>query len=211
MKGFMLLIALAFLIAACGSPQPTPIPPVEDADAYVEEGTALSEEGQYLEAIDQFSAAIDLEPNDPEIYFLRGRAHYDYAVQVVKAETGEGPESVFFLPQEAVEHMEHAVADYTSAVELDPQYAKAYNNRGNAYASLGDTERAIEDYDAALELDDTLSLAYFNRGLMHSRAAAYEKAIADLETYLELEPDAEDRAQVEDYIQELRAMDASEQ
>ncbi|NIN63968.1 MAG: hypothetical protein GTO63_04480, partial [Anaerolineae bacterium] len=125
MKGFILLITLALLIAACGSTQPATVPPLEDAGAYVEEGKALSEEGLYLEAIDHFSAAIDMEPTDAEVYFLRGRAHYDYAVQLVKAETGQGPESLLSLPEEAAEHMEHAVADYTSAVELDPQYAKA--------------------------------------------------------------------------------------
>ncbi len=211
MKRFMPLIVLALMLAACGSPQPARVPPLGDAKAYADEGKALSEEGQYLEAIDHFSAAIDLEPNDPEVYFLRGRAHYEYAVQVVKGETGQGPESVFFLPEEAAEHMEHAVADYTSAVELDPQYAKAYNNRGNAYASLGETERAIEDYDVALELDDTLSLAYFNRGLMYYRLTEYEKAIADLETYLEVEVRAEDRGQVEDFVERLRGMIAPEQ
>lgn len=211
MKGFILLIALALLIAACGSAQPATVPPLEDAGAYVEEGKALSEEGLYLEAIDHFSAAIDMEPTDAEVYFLRGRAHYDYAVQLVKAETGQGPESVFVLPDEAAEHMELALADYTSAVELDPQYAKAYNNRGNAYASLGDSEKAIEDYDVALELDDTLSLAYFNRGLMYYRVTEYEKAIADLETYLELEVEAEDRGQVEDFVERLRGMIGSEQ
>lgn len=211
MRWFILLIAVAFLLSACGSPQPTSLPPLKDAEAYVAEGKSLSEERLYLAAIDHFSAALDMEPNDPEIYFLRGRAHYDYAVQVVVEETAQGPDSAPVLPEEAAEHMEHAVADYTSAIELDPQYAKAYNNRGNAYASLGDAETAIADYDAALELDDTLSLAYFNRGLMYSRVADYEEAIADLEMYLELEPDAEDRAQVEDYIDELRAMGASEQ
>ncbi|NIN63527.1 MAG: tetratricopeptide repeat protein, partial [Anaerolineae bacterium] len=75
----------------------------------------------------------------------------------------------------------------------------------------GDTERAIEDYDVALELDDTLSLAYFNRGLMYYRLTEYEKAIADLETYLELEVEAEDRGQVEDFVERLRGMIGSEQ
>jgi tetratricopeptide (TPR) repeat protein len=115
-----------------------------------------------------------------------------------------GPENAPVLPDEAVEHMEKAVADYTSAIELDPQYAKAYNNRGNARASLGDEERALQDYDTALELDDSLVLAYFNRGLIHYRLGEYEDAIADLGMYLELVPEAEDRAQVEDFIEQLR-------
>ena len=93
--------------------------------------------------------------------------------------------------------------DCRSAIEFNPQYAKAYNNRGNAYASLGDEESALDDYDAALELDAGLALAYFNRGLLHSRVGEHEDAIADLEMYLELVPEADDRAQVEDLISRM--------
>ena len=204
MRRPLVLIVVAMLAAACASPAPETFPALEDAEAYVERGKSLSEEGLYLEAIDHFSAAIEMDPTSAEVFFLRGRSHYDYALQVIVEETGVGPENAPVLPDEAVEHMEKAVADYTSAIELDPQYAKAYNNRGNARASLGDEERALQDYDTALELDDSLALAYFNRGLIHYRLGEYEDAIADLETYLDLVPEAEDRAQVEDFIEQLR-------
>lgn len=204
MRGLLVLIVVAMVAAACASPEPTTSPALEDAEAYVERGKSLSEEGLYLEAIDQFSAAIEMDPTSAEVFFLRGRSHYDYAVQAIVEQTGVGPENAPVLPDEAVEHMEKAVADYTSAIELDPQYAKAYNNRGNARASLGDEERALQDYDTALELDDSLALAYFNRGLIHYRLGEYEDAIADLGMYLELVPEAEDRAQVEDFIEQLR-------
>lgn len=204
MRRLLVLIVVAMLAAACASPAPTTSPALEDAEAYVERGKSLSEEGLYLEAIDHFSAAIEMDLTSAEVFFLRGRSHYDYAVQVIVEETGVGPENTPVLPDEAVEHMEKAVADYTSAIELDPQYAKAYNNRGNARASLGDEERALQDYDTALELDGSLALAYFNRGLIHYRLGEYEDAIADLGMYLELVPEAEDRAQVEDFIEQLR-------
>lgn len=203
MRWFVVLIAVALLLAACASPVPTAVPALDDAQAYVERGKSLSEDGLHLEAVDHFSAAIEMEPTDAELHFLRGRAHYDYAVQVVTEETGQPPERVPFLPEEAAEHMEQAASDYTSAIEFNPQYAKAYNNRGNAYASLGDEESALDDYDAALELDASLALAYFNRGLLHSRVGEHEDAIADLEMYLELVPEAIDRAQVEDLISRM--------
>ncbi len=204
MRWLLLLILVAFLVVSCGSPVPTTLPALEDAQAYVERGDSLSEEGQYVEAIDHFSAAIELEPDYAEAYFLRGRAHYDYASRVIVEATGQGTENIPLLPEEAVQHLEQAVADYTRAIELDPRYAKAYNNRGNTYAALGEKERALDDYDVALELEPDLTLAYFNRGLLHYRIGDYEQAVADLELYLELVPDAEDRAQVEDFIEQLR-------
>lgn len=198
------LMLIALLLASCASGASPPLPAAENAQAYIERGKSLSEEGRYLEAVDNFSAAVELEPQNADAYFLRGRAHYDYACQVVKDATGGAPENVAFLPDEAVQHLEQAVGDYTSAIELDPQNPKAYNNRANAYASLGQEEGALDDYNSALELDSTLTLTYFNRGLIRYRSGDHEGAIVDLEKYLELAPDAEDRAQVEDVIQQMR-------
>ena len=197
-------LAAALLLLSCGTPPAPATPAPETAEEYVERGESLAGQGLYLEAIDHFSAALKMEPENAEAFFLRGRAHYDYAVKMAMDETGQPPEAVPFLPPEVTEQMELAVADYTSAVELSPQYAKAYNNRGNARATLGDLEGALEDYDRALDLDGSLSLTYFNRGVIHYQLLNYESSIADLAMYLELVPHAEDRARVEALIQEMR-------
>jgi regulator of sirC expression with transglutaminase-like and TPR domain len=39
------------------------------------------------------------------------------------------------------------------AIELDPEYTYAFNNRGLAYAKLKQFEKAIQDYDQAIELN----------------------------------------------------------
>jgi tetratricopeptide (TPR) repeat protein len=204
MRRLLPLIVTVLLLASCASDVTTTLPTLDDAQSYIERGNSLSEEGHYLEAIDHFSAAIELEPDNAQAHFLRGRAHYDYAVQVVDEASGQRPENAPFLPDEAVQHLEDAIADYTKAIELDPQHTRAYNNRGNAYISLGETESALRDYDTALELDPDLALTYFNRGLLHYQLGNPEQAIVDLEMYLELVPDADDRAQVEDFIEQLK-------
>jgi len=204
MRNGLLLLVVALLVAGCGSPEPSAVPAPQSAEEYVERAESFIAEGLYAEAIDHFSAALEMEPQDAETYFLRGRTHYDYAVKLSTDLTGQPPEAVPFLPEEVVAEMELAVADYTSAIELDAQYAKAYNNRGNAYASLGDLQQALADYDQALELDDSLDLTYFNRGVINYKLGNYEAAIADLEMYLQLVPEAEDRARVEGLIEEVR-------
>jgi tetratricopeptide (TPR) repeat protein len=203
-----LCLAAAFLLTSCGTPAAPATPAPESAEEYIERGESLAEQGLYPEAIDHFSGAIEMEPENGEAFFLRGRAHYDYAVKLSVETTGQPPEGVPFLPQEVTEQMELAVADYTSAVELSPLYAKAYNNRGNARATLGDLEGAVEDYDQALELDGSLDLTYFNRGAIHYQVRNYAAAIVDLEMYLELVPDAEDRARVEALIEEMKGASA---
>ena len=48
---------------------------------------------------------------------------------------------------------DRAIEDYSRAIELDPEYAPAYYNRGNAYSDKGEYDRAIEDLNRAIELD----------------------------------------------------------
>ena len=48
---------------------------------------------------------------------------------------------------------EPSIDDFARAIELDPNDAHAYGNRGNFYRDLGQHQRAIEDYDKAIELD----------------------------------------------------------
>ncbi len=65
--------------------------------------------------------------------------------------------------QNWAEH-EEAMKDYDKAIELNPQYAEAYNNRGIAKAELGRNEEAMKDYDKAIELNPQYAEAYNNRG-----------------------------------------------
>ncbi|MFQ6121285.1 MAG: tetratricopeptide repeat protein, partial [Methanosarcinales archaeon] len=57
-----------------------------------------------------------------------------------------------------------AIECYDKALELNPEYAKAYNNRGNAYYYKGELDLAIEDYNKAIKLNPDLAEAYNNRG-----------------------------------------------
>ena len=57
---------------------------------------------------------------------------------------------------------EDAISDYTKAIEINPLYAHAYNNRGTCYYQhflgillddLGRKEDAIKDYTKAIEIN----------------------------------------------------------
>ncbi|MCF2145995.1 tetratricopeptide repeat protein [Desmonostoc muscorum LEGE 12446] len=39
-----------------------------------------------------------------------------------------------------------AIEDYNEAIKINPNFAKAYYNRGNAHYDLGEKQEAIEDY-----------------------------------------------------------------
>jgi tetratricopeptide (TPR) repeat protein len=85
---------------------------------------------------------------------------------------------------------DRAIADYTTAIQLKPDYAEAYNDRGFAYFLKGDAERAIADYTRALELRPNYPKAYNSRGvayMAHGYGAA--KSVPDFDRAIALKPD----------------------
>ena len=58
-----------------------------------------------------------------------------------------------------------AISDLNKAIELNPDYAMAYLNRGFAKSNLKDHYGAISDYNKSIELDPDYPIAYNNRGL----------------------------------------------
>jgi tetratricopeptide (TPR) repeat protein len=52
----------------------------------------------------------------------------------------------------AKDDIDRAIADYTRAIELNPNYGPAFEARGRAYARKGDYIRAIADVTRASEL-----------------------------------------------------------
>lgn len=72
-----------------------------------------------------------------------------------------------------------AIADFTTAIELDPKCVGAYNNRGIAWHRLGKVGDAIGDYTVAIDLDSKCGEAYYNRGNVYGTLGDFSEAIAD--------------------------------
>ena len=71
------------------------------------------------------------------------------------------------------------MADCTRALELDPQSALAFANRGAAHLNKGDLDDAIADCTRALELAPQSALAFANRGAAYFQKGDFDRAIAD--------------------------------
>jgi len=82
---------------------------------------------------------------------------------------------------------DHAIADYTEAIRLDPKYADAYGNRGNAYRDKHDLDRAITEYNKALQIRPG-AIDYFNRGNAYYVKEDFDRAIADYTQAIRLDP-----------------------
>lgn len=83
-----------------------------------------------------------------------------------------------------------AIEAFTSAIALNPNYARAYNNRGAAYANKGQYNRAIGDYNKAISLDPNDALPYIGRGGVYADKGHFEKALSDLDKAIALDPNS---------------------
>ncbi|MTJ28798.1 tetratricopeptide repeat protein, partial [Aphanizomenon sp. UHCC 0183] len=45
-----------------------------------------------------------------------------------------------------------AIEDYTQAIQIDPNFASAYHNRGDVRHQLGDKQGGIDDFQTAADI-----------------------------------------------------------
>ena len=82
-----------------------------------------------------------------------------------------------------------ALADFESAVELDPVNAAAHHNRGYELGELGRREEAVEAYTRALALSPSDAVALASRGATYINLNQFEKAAADYTAAIAQDPD----------------------
>ncbi len=81
---------------------------------------------------------------------------------------------------------------FDQAIDVAPQNAQLFLERGNLWVDFGEFTRAIGDYSKALEQaqgPDWRSAIYHQRGLAHSRLGHYPEALDDFAKVIELDPD----------------------
>jgi len=127
---------------------------------------------EHSQAVSLFSAALD--------HFPSGEA-YQASAAALRLYRGN---TYLFLGK-----CDLAIADYNKAMELGPDLAYPYNNRGVSYYHKGQYSLAIADYSRAIELKPDFVEAYNNRGVAYYHKGQYSLAIADYSRAIELKPD----------------------
>ena len=84
---------------------------------------------------------------------------------------------------------DRAIADFSEAIRLKPDFVTAFNNRGNIYYGKRQYDRAIMDYDAAIRLKPDLAEAFSNRGNVYRKKGQFDRAIEDYDKAIHLKPE----------------------
>jgi len=81
-----------------------------------------------------------------------------------------------------------AIAAFSEAIRLDPNFAPAYFDRGLAWFHKGEYDKAIPDCTKAIALDPHSAVAYVNRANTWLYKGDYDNAIADYTKIIGLNP-----------------------
>ena len=82
-----------------------------------------------------------------------------------------------------------AIADFTKLLEINPQYARAYNERGIAKNGLKDYLGAIADFTKAIEIKSRDAYIYFdNRAGVKIEIGDYRGVVFDTTKTIEINP-----------------------
>ncbi|MCK7517135.1 MAG: tetratricopeptide repeat protein [Ignavibacteriales bacterium] len=86
------------------------------------------------------------------------------------------------------EKSKEAIDHYNQAIRITPDYVGVYNNRGNAYANLGQYKLAFEDYNQAIRLNPDFADAYYNWGLLTISSASISRRLTCYGQAIRLNP-----------------------
>ncbi|NJL89313.1 MAG: tetratricopeptide repeat protein [Coleofasciculaceae cyanobacterium SM2_1_6] len=163
-------------------------------ESYFQQGLEQAKGGNLAGAIDSFSCALrQLEElgeltNHPESTEIYPQVYYQRGLVLFQMQDQQG-----------------AIADYTQALTLNPQYFAAYTARSLAYIALKNFPAALTDAETAVNLDarsapaqQLLGLIYKNQQKTQLAVNAYQRAAS---LFLEQEDEANCRRCIAAYRQ----------
>ncbi len=137
--------------------------PVQDsAEVLINRGYDKYLEENYEGAISDFNQALQLAPENAEIYYLRGVCRSNIGLKVA------------------------AIKDLNSAIHLNPQYAEAYYEKAYIYLSDQNAQKAIGVLNKVIQLNPKMAEAYISRGTAKCMLNDIQGANADWEKAKEL-------------------------
>ncbi len=116
-------------------------------------------------AIAEMTAALALEPKEPNLYFMRAAAN------------------------RAKKDVDAAGKDIDEAISLKSDRGDYYMLRGMIYADKGDLDRAVTELDQKVKLDPQTPAGYSTRAGIYRLKKDFDHAIADYSEVIKIEGD----------------------
>ncbi|NET76666.1 FkbM family methyltransferase [Okeania sp. SIO1F9] len=84
--------------------------------------------------------------------------------------------------------LDEAIAIYHQAIEINPNFAWAYNNLGDAFVKQDKLDEAVVEYQKAIEINPNSALYYYNLGEVLAQQGKLNKAVDNFTKAVEIQP-----------------------
>ena len=136
-------------------------PPLEQSKPII----SLYNQGQLQQALSESNQLMERFPNSVVLYNIAGASNA------------------------GLMQFDAAIDSYKKALKINPDYAQAYNNMGNALYDKGDLEESIESYKQALKINPDYADAYNNMGNALKDKGDLEASVESFKQALKINPD----------------------
>lgn len=122
---------------------------------------------KYAEVIPLAKKAAELDPKNPAFPYAAGMAHLSPDIR----------------------DNEKAVKAFTEVIKLAPEFATAYDRRGDAQLKLGNFKEAIADFDEFLKANPKYAPDHWRRGIALYYAARFKDGVDQFELHRKVNPE----------------------
>ncbi len=169
--------------------------------AYANRGLSYAMAKDFKEAMRDFDRAIEIDPEYMQAYYFRAFAHQrhgdhqkaieDFNVALTLTQDKNEIATIYYnrgRTYRDLDKLNDALADYTQALTLNPNYASAYFSRGLLQQQTKNNDAAIADYSRAIESNPDHAQAYYNRGLLYRKEGTDFRAMKDFDKAIDIDP-----------------------
>jgi len=170
-----------------------------EAYCYWLKGAILEGNGDQAGALASYTQAIEKDPTYTSAYLYRADLYrkakkYDLALLDINAaiEKTSSPTAYYYwlrgdILEKSIKR-EAAIADYTKALEIDPNYMRVYRARSSLYMWEEKYNLALADINLEIEKSSVSSpYSYWLRGEILEKMGDKEKAIQDFSKAIEID------------------------
>ncbi len=171
----------------------------DSVEGYAHLGNAEHEFGVYGKAITTFERALELAPNDKELWNNLG--YTCFVAGFLEKALGCFDKALAIDPNykhawynkgyayHGADLLEQAVDCYGKALAIDPQDRVLWNNLGNALYNLGRYAESLPKFVEAIKVDPDYEIAWNNIGNALEKMKLYREAVPYHDRSLEISPD----------------------